>query len=80
MGWLCEVLQVDHQALYRTIQYWGFSGWKGSCYLPKVLMLCIQSPGSFISSYVLLSTKCSPIIAGERESTMEVERLVIHPQ
>lgn len=46
-----------------------------------VNMLCNSVPGSLISSYVLLSMKCLPIIAGERTPTMEVERqLVIHPQ
>lgn len=28
MGWLCEVLQVDDKAPYRTIQCWGLSSWK----------------------------------------------------
>lgn len=75
VGWLCEVLQVDHQALYRTIQDWGFSIWKGGCYFPKVLIcFAILTPGSFI--HEVLTNHCR----GERARAVEVERLVIHPQ
>lgn len=58
MGWLCEVLQVDDQASYRTIQYWGLSSWKVGWHLPQVLIyFATQFPGSFTSDCVPLSTE-----------------------
>ena len=56
MGWLCEELEVDDQAPYKTIWCWGLSRWKEGWHLSQILIyFASQLPGLVISDNVPLS-------------------------